>query len=854
MSMRSLHRRVSHPCHGIENRHAAKHEKRPSQKLESSWPFSLEGEGGGGGGRSVTSAGGGGGGGGGRRAPSLRLVNGRATTGVSLHTSSTESVRSPHHHLGQQQGGNNNNNNNNNNNHNNNNNNNNCHAGNNPAANNHPRLNKDDSIKISIENTNTCTDSLVTALDDETLLITDFVADQGNEMNYKGSGKVHFGVDDVSLYGTPKEEPGPGLPGQEVKQSFLKNQLQALFQPTDNKLAMKLFGSKKALMKERIRQKAAGHWVIHPCSSFRFYWDLCMLLLLVANLIILPVAISFFNDDLSTRWIAFNCLSDTIFLIDIVVNFRTGIMQQDNAEQVILDPKLIAKHYLRTWFFLDLISSIPLDYIFLIFNQFQDFSESFQILHAGRALRILRLAKLLSLVRLLRLSRLVRYVSQWEEVYILQNLQKKRTERRGRLSSDNMSKKKSGFSKSDLIFKFLNMASVFMRIFNLICMMLLIGHWSGCLQFLVPMLQGFPSNSWVAINELQDSFWLEQYSWALFKAMSHMLCIGYGRFPPQSLTDMWLTMLSMISGATCYALFLGHATNLIQSLDSSRRQYREKVKQVEEYMAYRKLPREMRQRITEYFEHRYQGKFFDEELILGELSEKLREDVINYNCRSLVASVPFFANADSNFVSDVVTKLRYEVFQPGDIIIKEGTIGSKMYFIQEGIVDIVMANGEVATSLSDGSYFGEICLLTNARRVASVRAETYCNLFSLSVDHFNAVLDQYPLMRRTMESVAAERYKLWLNKIGKNPNLVTHREEDLGSESKTINAVVNALAEQAAHASASEESVHSMELRTLPACLLPRPKSENNFASQELSREGRRIFHKSDTFHKDSYQ
>ena len=49
------------------------------------------------------------------------------------------------------------------------------------------------------------------------------------------------------------------------------------------------------------------------------------------------------------------------------------------------------------------------------------------------------------------------------------------------------------------------------------------------------------------------------------------------------------------------------------------------MKQVEEYMAYRKLPRETRQRITEYFEHRYQGKFFDEEMILGELSEKLRE-------------------------------------------------------------------------------------------------------------------------------------------------------------------------------------------------------------------------------------
>ena len=47
-------------------------------------------------------------------------------------------------------------------------------------------------------------------------------------------------------------------------------------------------------------------------------------------------------------------------------------------------------------------------------------------------------------------------------------------------------------------------------------------------------------------------------------------------------------------------------------------------------MVYRKLPREMRTRITEYFEHRYQGKFFNEDQILGELSEKLKE-VRNYN-------------------------------------------------------------------------------------------------------------------------------------------------------------------------------------------------------------------------------
>lgn len=324
-----------------------------------------------------------------------------------------------------------------------------------------------------------------------------------------------------------------------------------------------------------------------------------------------------------------------------------------------------------------------------------------------------------------------------------------------------------------------------MRIFNLVALMLLLGHWNGCLQWLVPMMQDFPSDSWVAINELQNAGWTDQYTWALFKALSHMLCIGYGRYPPQSTTDVWLTMISMLTGATCYALFVGHATTLIQSFDTSKRLYREKFKQVEEYMVYRKLPRNLRQRISDYYEHRYQGKMFDEDSILGELNECLREEIVNYNCRALVASVPFFTHADPNFVSEVVTKLQYEVFQPGDYIIKEGVIGTKMYFIQEGIVDVVTKNGEVATSLSDGSYFGEICLLTNAKRVASVRAETYCNLFSLSVEHFNAVLEHYPVMRRTMESVAAER----LNKIGKNPSIVSNRAE-LEEDINTVNELI----------------------------------------------------------------
>lgn len=106
-----------------------------------------------------------------------------------------------------------------------------------------------------------------------------------------------------------------------------------------------------------------------------------------------------------------------------------------------------------------------------------------------------------------------------------------------------------------------------------------------------------------------------------------------------------------------------------------------------------------------------------------------------------------------------------------------------------------------------------------------------------------------------------------LNKIGKNPNLVGHKEEDLGSESKTINAVVNALAAEADHGNRSDDSLSRLNAsdrslqelgRTLKRLNLPRPKSENNFASQDIplqrssDNNGRPSFHKSDTFHKES--
>uniref|UniRef100_A0A4W5KV60 Hyperpolarization activated cyclic nucleotide-gated potassium channel 2b n=1 Tax=Hucho hucho TaxID=62062 RepID=A0A4W5KV60_9TELE len=524
-----------------------------------------------------------------------------------------------------------------------------------------------------------------------------------------------FKSEDISQIVTDDGEPHDN-------RTYMQRQFSSMLQPGVNKFSLRMFGSQKAVEKEQQRVKSAGNWIIHPYSDFRFYWDFTMLMFMVGNLIIIPVGITFFKDETTAPWIIFNVVSDTFFLMDLVLNFRTGIVLEDNTE-IILDPKKIKRTYLKTWFVVDFISSIPVDYIFLIVEKGID-SEVYK---TARALRIVRFTKILSLLRLLRLSRLIRYVHQWEEIFHMTY----------------------------------DLASAVMRIFNLIGMMLLLCHWDGCLQFLVPMLQDFPQDCWVSLNKMVNDSWSELYSFALFKAMSHMLCIGYGRQAPESMSDIWLTMLSMIVGATCYAMFIGHATALIQSLDSSRRQYQEKYKQVEQYMSFHKLPADFRQKIHDFYEHRYQGKMFDEESILEELNEPLREEIVNFNCRKLVASMPLFANTDPNFVTAMLTKLRFEVFQPGDYIIREGTIGKKMYFTQHGVTS-VLTKGTMGMKLSDGSYFGEICLLTRGRRTASVRADTYCRLYSLSVDNFNEVLEEYPMMRRAFETVAIDR----LDRIG----------------------------------------------------------------------------------------
>ncbi|XP_066563696.1 hyperpolarization activated cyclic nucleotide-gated potassium channel 5 [Amia ocellicauda] len=278
----------------------------------------------------------------------------------------------------------------------------------------------------------------------------------------------------------------------------------ALFLPRLTKNSLYVYGSMSALERECVQQQESGTCVIHPFSAIRNYYITVMLVLTFLNLIAIPVGIAFLDGYKHFRaWEIFNLLSDTVFLLDIVVNFRMGIIT-DNSEIVILNTKEIRKHYLKSWFALDVISAVPLDYIILIAKVMYDSNTT--SFSASKLVRIVMFARIFSLARLLRVSRLVRFFSEWEQV-----------------SNANM-----------------EAVRLIIRIMGLFLMILLLCHWNGCIQFFIPALQDFPNNSWVVRENLTNATLGEQYSFGVFRALSHMIGISYGSAEPP-LGDMKLS-------------------------------------------------------------------------------------------------------------------------------------------------------------------------------------------------------------------------------------------------------------------------------------------------------------------------
>lgn len=67
-----------------------------------------------------------------------------------------------------------------------------------------------------------------------------------------------------------------------------------------------------------------------------------------------------------------------------------------------------------------------------------------------------------------------------------------------------------------------------------------------------------------------------------------------------------------------------------------------------------------------------------------------------------------------------------------------------MYFIEHGGVSILAPSGKTIAHLRDGDFFGEMALITNEKRNATVVATTFCDVYRLTRDDFEEAIVGYP--------------------------------------------------------------------------------------------------------------
>jgi NADH dehydrogenase len=99
-------------------------------------------------------------------------------------------------------------------------------------------------------------------------------------------------------------------------------------------------------------------------------------------------------------------------------------------------------------------------------------------------------------------------------------------------------------------------------------------------------------------------------------------------------------------------------------------------------------------------------------------------------------------------------------FEPGEAIVTQGEIGDKFYIIEKGRVDVVrQQNGQEIrlATLGPGEYFGEVALLRDVCRTATVRATEPTDVIAIGRGDFAAFANNLSLLKASVEETAGAR-------------------------------------------------------------------------------------------------
>eukprot|EP00930_Biecheleria_cincta_P033579 TRINITY_DN23267_c0_g1_i1.p1 TRINITY_DN23267_c0_g1~~TRINITY_DN23267_c0_g1_i1.p1 ORF type:complete len:724 (-),score=90.96 TRINITY_DN23267_c0_g1_i1:90-2261(-) len=501
----------------------------------------------------------------------------------------------------------------------------------------------------------------------------------------------------------------------------------ALKDNADNETFIKFAGELLDAVAENNIHFQKGHLksyrcILHVDSTPRALWDMIVIAMLFYILMSLPFTIGF-EPIKALKYPDY--IIDCMFLIDIVINFRTTFIGPD--DRMITSSSKIAWNYVRTWFVWDLLSSVPWDLIT---------AGVVPNLHAARLLKIGKIAKLL------RLGKICKTLSESELFERFEDVMPR----------------KAYQSASKMAY--------------LVSTTIVICHWLACV---LATIDGGAIDNY--LDEIgSDKTQPTRYLAALYWAMATLTTVGYGDMIPLSNGGRAYTMIAMIIGGAFYGYIVGSITSVVTSMDIDRRAFNERMEMFESWLDHHdRLPHILRRRIRRSFKaHWYARTTADDSTIIKDLSRELRADAAFFIIDERVRSNPLFCDLHSSALATLVDVLKHTAADRHEAIVNIGDPGTAMYIIVDGLAKVTdgdpglgkdfkpkvknvtagFANGsEKLPKLTAGDSFGEEIIFDLEECYQyTIKATTQVSMHELPEDEFKKRFRNLPDLRNQMRA------------------------------------------------------------------------------------------------------
>lgn len=458
-----------------------------------------------------------------------------------------------------------------------------------------------------------------------------------------------------------------------------------------------VFKSPTAIRQERTRHLQHHYYMVHPFSVGRAYWQFFMIFVWTCALTIIPIN---FSGDVSMMELRYTKITfDFLSCADIAVTFFTGVYNRQ-AQTISLKPQAIAKKYIFSYLIVDLCSSIPIHFIAtMVFGYQEDYPT----------------LELVVFVKTFRFVTLMRYLDVLRDWF--------------------------NFS----IYKF--------KIFKLIMFSFLLLLWCSSVNYVIAKSH---VSSWIHTTAVQQTL-VDGLIHGCFKSTYVLLLIGHSDTPVKSLVIKILQTIGLQAGFVLKLYFLSQVVQILHKYNTSSNKYEQHMKQLNEFARYKGLPDWMKRRLCRYTDFKYQKHFVKANEILSILTPQLRQEILLQECREFLEKVVFFQGLPTSILVRVISHLKVVIVLSNDVIIRAGSDGDSMYFISFGTVAVYTSHGKEICHLGDGAYFGEIALVIDEKRVASVVAVDACELLELNRNDFRSAIEPYPEYFSRLKKIAQDR-------------------------------------------------------------------------------------------------